>query len=73
MPMRTEVVLYIPPDELQELSAEMDFLLRRTFGQDLNQRKQQLNAQIPRVMDFMRLLCLHLPDSIDKDIYFPDS
>lgn len=73
MSMRTEVVLYIPPDELQELSAEMDFLLRRTFGSDLNKCKSQLNSQIPRIMDFMRLLCLHLPDSIDKSIYFPDS
>ncbi len=73
MPMRTEVVLYIPPNELQELSSEMDFLLRRTFGPDLTKYQSQLNAQIPRVMDFMRLLCLHLPDSIDKSIYFPGS
>jgi len=70
--MRSEVVLYVPVNELQDLASEMDFLLRRTYGEGLQGRIKQLEAQTPRVMDFMRLLCMHLPDSIDKSIYFHD-
>ena len=69
--MRGEIVFYMQLDESRRLLNELDFLLRRTYG-DIKKSRQQIEAQVPGVLDFLVQQAQFIPTAIDLSPYFSE-
>lgn len=69
--MRGEIVFYIQQEESHRLLNELDFLLRRAYG-DVKKNRQQVAAQVPDVLGFLVQLAQFMPTAIDLTPYFPE-
>lgn len=67
--MRGEIVFYMQLEESRRLLNELDFLLRRTYG-DIEKSRQQIAAQVPGTLDFLTQLAQFMPTAIDLAPYF---
>lgn len=67
--MRGEIVFYMQLEESRRLLNELDFLLRRTYG-NIEKSRQQIAAQVPGTLDFLTQLAQFMPTAIDLAPYF---
>jgi len=68
--MRGEIVFYLQLEESRRLLNQLDFLLRRTYG-DISKGRMQMVSQVPGVVDFLLQLAQFMPTTIDIASYLP--
>lgn len=69
--MRGEMVFYVPQDEGRRMIDELDFLLRRVYGEDISKSRQQIASQVPNMFAFLLNLAQFMPGAIDLSQYLP--
>jgi hypothetical protein len=69
--MRGEMVFYVSQDESRRMISELDFLLRRVYGEDISKSRQQIASQVPNMLAFLLNLAQFMPGAIDLTQYLP--
>jgi len=69
--MRGEMVFYVSQDEGRRMIDELDFLLRRVYGEDILKSQQQIVSQVPNMLAFLLNLAQFMPGAIDLTQYLP--
>ena len=69
--MRGELVFYVSQDEGRRMANELDFLLRRVYGEDILKSRQQIVSQVPNMLAFLLNLAQFMPGAVDLTQYLP--
>lgn len=69
--MRGEMVFYVSQEEGRRMIDELDFLLRRVYGEDISKNRQQVASQVPNMLAFLINLAQFMPGAIDLAQYLP--
>lgn len=69
--MRGEMVFYVPQEEGRRMIDELDFLIRKVYGENVAQNRQQIASQIPNMLAFLLNLVQFMPGAIDLTQYLP--
>ena len=69
--MRGEMVFYVSQDEGRRMINELDFLLRRVYGEDVSKSRQQIVSQVPNMLAFLLNLAQFMPGAVDLTQYLP--
>lgn len=51
--MEAQIVFYMDLQEWQQMLHELDFLLRKCYGEDLGGRDQEIRMQVPNVRAYL--------------------
>ena len=69
--MRGEMVFYVSQEEGRRMIDELDFLLRRVYGEDISKNRPQIASQVPNMLAFLINLAQFMPGAIDLAQYLP--
>jgi hypothetical protein len=70
VPLRSELVFYIPQDEARAMLNELDFLFGKAFG-DVSKSREQILAQLPSLLALLVQVAGYFPNTIDLEAYLP--